>query len=54
MWDPELHCRVHKIVPSLRDNKVRTVEVKYFNSPSKKAKYSTVDVRKLSLIPDLK
>ena len=48
------YCRVHKLVPSERDSKVRTVEVKYYNSPSKKAKYSTVDVRKLSLIPDLK
>ena len=48
------YCRVNKLVPSERDSKVRTVEVKYFNSPSKKAKYSTVDLRKLSLIPDLK
>ena len=40
--------------PSQRDNKVRTVEVKYFNAPSKKAKYSMVDVRKLSFIPNLK
>merc|ERR1712105_419046 len=48
------YCRVSKIVPSLRDNKVRTVEVKYYNAPSKKAKYTTVDVRKLSLIPNLK
>ena len=48
------YCRVHKLFPSERDSKVRTVEIKYFNSPSKKAKYSTVDVRKLSLIPDLK
>ena len=54
MWDPELLCRVSKIAPSQRDNKVRTVEVKYYNAPSKKAKYSMVDVRKLSLIPNLK
>ena len=48
------YCRVSKTAPSQRDNKVRTVEVKYYNAPSKKAKYSTVDVRKLSLIPNLK
>ena len=47
------YCRVHRIIPSERDNKVCIVEIKYYNSPSKKAKYSTVDVRKLSLIPDL-
>ena len=48
------YCCVHRLVTSKRDSKVCTVEVKYYNSPSKKAKYSTVDVRKLSLIPDLK
>merc|ERR1712105_543210 len=48
------YCRVSKTAPSQRDNKVRTVEVKYYNAPSKKAKYSIVDVRKLSLIPNLK
>ena len=37
-----------------RDNKVRTVVVKYYNYPSKKAKFATVDVRSLSLIPNLK
>ena len=46
------YCRVTKLVPS-RDKRTRTVEVKYFNSPSKKAKFTTVDVRKLSLIPNI-
>ena len=48
------YCHIHKLIPSERDSKVCTVEIKYYNSPSKKPKYSTVDVRKLSLIPDLK
>ena len=47
------YSRVHRIIPSVRDSKVCMVEIKYFNSPSKKPKYSTVDVRKLSLIPVL-
>ena len=47
------YCCVDSIVAS-RDNKVRTVVVKYFNYPSKKAKFATVDVRSLSLIPNLK
>ena len=34
-----------------RDNRVRTVRVKYYNSPSTKPKYLTTDVRKLTLIP---
>ena len=46
------YCRVNKLIPS-RDKRIRTVEVKYFNSPSKKAKFAMVDVRKLSLIPNL-
>ena len=46
------YCRVDSIVDS-RDNRVRTVVVKYFNIPSKKAKFATVDVRSLSLIPNL-
>ena len=54
MWDPELLCRVHKLVPYLKDSKVRTKEIKYFYSPSNQARYSNVDVRKLSLIPNLK
>ena len=44
------YCRVLKVIPSLRDGKVRTVEVKYFNSPSRMAKSTIVDIRKLSLI----
>ena len=48
------YCCVHKIIPSERDSKVCMVEIKYYNSPSKSPKYNTVDVRKLSLIPDLK
>ena len=47
------YCRVDSIVVS-RDNKVRTVVVKYYNYPSKKAKFATVDVRSLSLIPNLR
>ena len=46
------YCRVDSIIES-RDNKVRTVIVKYYNYPSKKAKFATVDVRSLSLIPNL-
>ena len=46
------YCRVDSIVAS-RDNKVCTVVVKYYNYPSKKAKFATVDVRSLSLIPNL-
>ena len=51
--DPDL-IHDYKQVPTRRDNKSRAVEGKYFNSPSKKGKFSTVDVRKLSLIPNLK
>ena len=47
------YCCVDSIVAS-RDNKVWTVVVKYYNYPSKKAKFATVDVRSLSLIPNLK
>ena len=47
------YCCVHRIIPSVRDSKVCTVEIKYFNSPSKNPKYSTLDIRKLSLIPNL-
>ena len=47
------YCHVDSIVVS-RDNKVRTVVVKYYNYPSKKAKFATVDVRSLSLIPNLR
>ena len=46
------YCRIHSILSS-RDDRVHTVEVKYFNYPSKKAKFATVDVRSLSLIPNL-
>ena len=46
------YCRVDSIVAS-RDNKVCTVVVKYYNYPSKKVKFATVDVRSLSLIPNL-
>ena len=46
------YCCVQRVITSERDNRVRTVEIKYFNSPSKKAMFSTVDVRKLSIIPD--
>ena len=46
------YCPVHRVIPSVRDSKVRTVEIKYFNSPSKKPKYSIVNIRKLSLIPN--
>ena len=41
-----------KLVP-LKDKRIQTVEVKYFNSSSKEAKFVTVDVRKLSLIPKI-
>ena len=47
------YCHVDSIVDS-RDNKVCTVVVKYYNYPSKKAKLATVDVRSLSLIPNLR
>ena len=47
------YCRIHRVIPSARDAKVCTVEIKYFNYPSRKPKYSIVDVRKLSLIPNL-
>ena len=46
------YCCVHSITNS-RDDRVCTVGVKYFNYPSKKAKFATVDVRNLSLIPNL-
>ena len=46
------YCCVDSIV-DFRDNKVHTVVVKYYNYPSKKAKFPTVDVRSLSLIPNL-
>ena len=46
------YCTVNKLIPS-KDKRVHTVEVKYFNSPSKKAKFSMVNIRKLSLIPNL-
>ena len=55
MWPQELQILPrYMIIPSERDSKVCTVEIKYYNSSSKNPKYSTVDVRKLSLIPDLK
>ena len=44
------YCRVLKVLPSQRDGRVRTVQVQYFNSPSRKAKSTTVDIRNLSLI----
>ena len=54
MWTPIIQImQIYRVIPSARDSKVRTVEIKYFNYPSRKPKYSIVDVRKLSLIPNL-
>ena len=44
------YCRVTKTIPSA-DGLVRTVEVKYLNFPSKRGKLTTVDVRRLTLLP---
>ena len=44
------YCRILEVLPSQRDGKVRTVKIQYYNSPSRKAKSATVDVRNLSLI----
>ena len=44
------YCHVHKVLKS-RDDKVCTVEIKYFNPLSSKPRFCIVDVRKLSLVP---
>ena len=44
------YCRILKVLPSQRDGRIRTVQIQYYNSPSRKAKSTTVDVRNLSLI----
>ena len=38
---------------SIKGQKIINIEVKYSNLSSKKAKFTTVDVRKLSLIPNI-
>ena len=44
------YCQVLKVIPSQRDGKVQTVQVKNFNSPLRKAKSTIVDIRNLSSI----
>ena len=42
-------CRIVEVLPS-DDGLVRTVKICYLNPPSRKQKFITVDVRRLSLI----
>jgi hypothetical protein len=41
------YCKVIEVLPSQRDGRVRSVKIQYFNSPSKKAKIATVDIRNI-------
>ena len=45
------YCRVVDLHKA-RDKNTRTVDVQYYNLPSKKGKTTTVDIRRLTLLPD--
>ena len=47
------YCKVVKLLTG-SDGLTCTVEVLYFNSPSRKAETTVVDIRRLSLITELK